>query len=248
MHFNVITLFPEMVANHFHAGVIGRAVSNDKMQITCVNPREFAAGVHQSVDDRPYGGGPGMVMRADILSQAVAKVRTAKPNTRVIAMCPKGKQFTHKTAQRLSELDSVTLVCGRYEGFDERFINNDVDETLSIGDFVLSGGELAACVVIDAIARLCPQVLGHEDSATNDSFATGLLECPHYTRPEKINGLGVPAVLQSGDHDAIRQYRQAQALGNTWVHKPTLFSQKHLSSEELVSLNAFLRAQREQDF
>lgn len=248
MHFNVITLFPEMVTNHFHAGVISRALHADKLHMHYVNPRDFAEGVHQSIDDRPYGGGPGMVMRADILTHAVASVRTAQPNTRVIAMCPKGKQFTHETAQRLSELDSVTLVCGRYEGFDERFVDCDVDETVSIGDFVLSGGELAACVMIDAVARLLPNVLGHEDSASCDSFATGLLDCPHYTRPEKINGRGVPAVLQSGDHEAIRRYRQAQALGSTWVNKPTLLSRKHLSSEELQSLNTFLRQQRGQDF
>lgn len=244
MRIEVVTLFPEMVATLLAFGVTGRAADRGLLQVRCRNPRDYTPDKHHTVDDRPFGGGPGMVMKVQPLRAAIHAAREATgADTPVIYLSPQGRRFEQQDAQRLAALEALVLVAGRYEGVDERVIEAEVDEELSIGDYVLSGGELPALVVIDALARLLPGALGDEDSAAQDSFMHGLLDYPHYTRPEEIDGKGVPEVLMNGDHAAIRRWRRKQALGRTWLRRPELVEKLELSADERELLNEFIREQ-----
>lgn len=221
----VVTLFPDMFKALTDYGVVGRAVANRLLTVSLQNPRDFATDVHKTVDDRPYGGGPGMVMKVEPLRAAIQALRqqVGTSNVRVIALTPQGKRITQQDLQQLvQEQTSVIFVAGRYEGIDERLYTLEVDEEWSIGDYVLSGGELPAMVVIDAMARLLPGVLGHAASAAQDSFVDGLLDYPHYTRPEVIENLVVPDVLLSGDHARIAKWRQEQRVARTRIRRPDL--------------------------
>ena len=247
MRIAMVSVFPEMLAAVTEVGVTGRAVREGLLELAAVNPRDYALDRHRSVDDRPYGGGPGMVMRPEPLAAAIGEARRLAGGGPVVYLSPQGARFDDRRARQLAAQRRLVLVAGRYEGVDERVLEGHVDEELSIGDYVLSGGELAAMVVIDAVARLLPGVLGHADSAMEDSFADGLLDCPHYTRPEHYEGRAVPAVLLSGDHAAIRRWRLKQALGRTWQRRPDLLEARgSLSSEEQRLLDEY-RAEQEPD-
>jgi tRNA (guanine37-N1)-methyltransferase len=242
MHFALVSLFPEMFAAVTEHGVTGRAVKLGVVNITQINPRDFTVDKHRTVDDRPYGGGPGMLMKVDPLRQAIAAAKEAVGgDAGVIYLSPQGRQLTHGKAVELAQRESLILVSGRYEGVDERLIEAEVDEELSIGDYVLSGGELAAMVVMDAVTRQLSGVLGHELSAQEDSYADGLLDCPHYTRPEDLDGEVVPEVLLSGDHEKIRRWRLKQALGRTHERRPDLLQGRAMTPEEENLLAEFLR-------
>ena len=237
----VVTLFPEMVGTVAEFGVVGRAMERGIVTLQCQNPRDFTADVHKTVDDRPYGGGPGMVMKYEPVAAALHAARDALPaGSPVIGLAPQGKVFDQETAKRLSELPGLILLAGRYEGIDERLIESEVDEELSLGDFVLSGGEIAAMAVIDAVARLLPGVLGDDSSAEQDSFMDGLLDHPHYTRPEVIEGRRVPEVLLSGDHARIAAWRLKQALGRTFTRRPDLVRKLKLNDEQRKLLDEYL--------
>ncbi len=222
MRVALVSVFPEMLGAVRDHGVTGRAVRDGRLELVGVNPRDYTQDRHRSVDDRPYGGGPGMVMRPEPLRDAIRAGREAAGSGPVLYLSPQGRRFDDAWARELAELPAMVLVAGRYEGVDERVISTEVDGELSIGDYVLSGGELAALVVIDAVARWLPGVLGHDASAAQDSFADGLLDCPHYTRPEEFAGQRVPEVLLSGDHAAIERWRRKQALGRTAERRPDL--------------------------
>ncbi len=237
---DVITLFPEMVSTVFEHGVIGRAVTDRLIEYRAWNPRDFSSDKHKTVDDRPYGGGPGMVMMYEPVSSAIAKAKQAQPASKVIYLSPQGRRLDQDGVRELSGRSGMILVSGRYEGVDERLIESDVDEEWSIGDYVLSGGELAAMVLIDSVCRTLPGVLGHEDSANEDSFVDGLLDYPHYTRPEQINGHLVPDVLLSGNHEKIRRWRLKQALGKTWQVRPDLIESIELDEEQNGLLQEFI--------
>jgi tRNA (guanine37-N1)-methyltransferase len=233
MRFDVITLMPAMFEALTGQGVVGRAIERDLAQLRLWNPRDYTQDVHRTVDDRPYGGGPGMVMKYEPLQQAIESARQEIPGAKVIYLSPQGRRFDQAVARQLVRSGQpLLLIAGRYEGIDERIIEGYVDEEWSIGDYVLSGGELPAMVVIDAVIRLLPGVLGDADSAEQDSFMDGLLDCPHYTRPETIDGMTVPAVLQSGDHEAIRRWRLHQALSRTRHRRPDLLQGRPLTAEE----------------
>lgn len=241
MHIEVVSLFPELVEAGVSFGVIGRAMQRGLASMGTVNPREFADDRHRTVDDRPYGGGPGMVMKVEPLRSAIYKARERAPKgSPVIYLSAQGGVFDQARAQELASLPGLILVAGRYEGVDERLVEREVDEELSIGDYVLSGGELPALVVIDSVLRLLPGVLGDEDSAEQDSFAAGLLDCPHYTRPEEVDGLRVPEVLLGGNHEQIRQWRLKQALGRTWLRRPELLEAMTLDVEQQELLSEFI--------
>jgi len=241
MRIAVVTVFPDSLSAVTDYGVSGRAVRDGIVSVAGVNPRDYTLDRHKSVDDRPYGGGPGMVMRPEPLAAAIGEARNlAGEQAPVIYLSPQGKRFDDAQARRLAQLPGLILLAGRYEGVDERLIESEVDEELSIGDYVLSGGEMAAMVVVDAVTRLLPGVLGHEDSAQQDSFADGLLDCPHYTRPDVYEGRAVPAVLTSGDHEAIRRWRLQQALGRTETRRPDLLEARGCSEEERALLDAYL--------
>ncbi len=244
MQIDVITLFPEMIKGNFSEGVTARAIDNHILDINTVNPRQFAKDIHQSVDDRPYGGGPGMVMNCEVIEKSLAHIYQQGGRGYRVYLTPQGKTLNHDLVRQLSQKEHLVLICGRYEGIDERVIEEQIDLECSLGDFVLSGGELAAAVIIDSVARLLPGTLGHHESAASDSFATGLLDHPHYTRPESVNGKTVPEVLLSGNHERIARYRQQQALGNSWLKRPDLFAKKALSEAELCLLNDFLKQYR----
>ncbi len=241
MNISVITLFPELVKGVVAEGVVGRAHKRGLVHLECVNPRDFAEDVHRTVDDRPYGGGPGMVMRADCLVKAIRQQRLKAKNTRTIYLSPQGRPLTQSMLAELTTQTDLVLVCGRYEGIDERIVDLEIDEEWSIGDYVLSGGELAAMVVIDGVTRLLPEVLGHDESAVEDSFSTGLLDHPHFTRPEVFEGLEVPNVLLSGDHQRIKKWRRQQALGRTQQRRPGLLANKELSEQDAVLLADFIK-------
>lgn len=241
MNISVITLFPELVKGVVAEGVVGRAHKRGLVHLECVNPRDFAEDVHRTVDDRPYGGGPGMVMRADCLVKAIRQQRLKAKNTRTIYLSPQGRPLTQSMLAELTTQTDLVLVCGRYEGIDERIVDLEIDEEWSIGDYVLSGGELAAMVVIDGVTRLLPEVLGHDESAVEDSFSTGLLDHPHFTRPEVFEGLEVPNVLLSGDHQRIKKWRRQQALGRTQQRRPGLLANKELSEQDAVLLADFMK-------
>jgi tRNA (guanine37-N1)-methyltransferase len=245
MHFDVVTLFPEMVSTIAEFGVVGRARRNGLVDVDCENPRDHTSDVHRTVDDRPYGGGPGMVMKYEPLAGAVAAARSRAPEgSPVVYLSPQGRVFDQATATRYAALPGLILIAGRYEGVDERFIEAHVDEELSLGDFVLSGGEVAAMAVIDAVVRLLPGVLGDDESAAQDSFMEGLLDCPHYTRPEEIDGRRTPEVLLSGDHAEIARWRLKQALGRTYERRPDLIRKLELTDEQRALLDDFLKEQR----
>ncbi|MCB1690019.1 MAG: tRNA (guanosine(37)-N1)-methyltransferase TrmD [Halioglobus sp.] len=242
MRIALVSLFPEMFAAVGEHGVTGRAVRQGQVSLTCCDPRDYTHDKHRTVDDRPYGGGPGMLMKIDPLQQAIAAAReVAGHDARVIYLSPQGQPFHHRKAMELAQLEGFVLVAGRYEGVDERLIEAEVDEELSIGDYVLSGGELAAMVVIDAVTRQLPGVLGHECSAGEDSFVEGLLDCPHYTRPETYQGMDVPDVLLSGNHEEIRRWRLKQALGRTLERRPDLLEGRAMTPEEETLLAEYLR-------
>lgn len=245
--FGIVSLFPDMFEPFFTQGVIGRAVKKGLIQTALFNPREYALDKHRTVDDRPYGGGPGMLMMVQPLDDALcAAKQAAGGKAHVVYMSPQGKPLDYQGATQLAKHDKLILLCGRYEGIDERVIEKHVDQHVSIGDYVLSGGELPAMVTMDAVSRLLPGVLGHNDSASEDSFSHGLLDCPHYTRPENWQGREVPDVLLSGDHEKIRQWRSQQALGNTLLKRPDLFNDLALTEEQTALLQAF-KASLQQD-
>ena len=229
---DVITLFPEMFSPVLENGVIGRAVTDELLQFRSWNPRDFTDDKHRTVDDRPYGGGPGMVMMYEPVCAAINKAKQAQPDTKVIYLSPQGRRLDQDGINTLSKRSGMILVSGRYEGIDERIIDTEIDEEWSIGDYVLSGGELAAMVLIDSVCRTLPGVLGHEDSAIEDSFVDGLLDYPHYTRPEQVDGHSVPDVLLSGNHENIRRWRLKQALGKTWRSRPDLIESIELNDEQ----------------
>jgi tRNA (guanine37-N1)-methyltransferase len=244
LQFDIITLFPPMFDAVTECGVTGRARDNSLYQLVLWNPRDFAANTHRTVDDRPYGGGPGMVMMAEPLEKAIAAARQRQRSSgvrrpRVIHLSPQGRVLDHGLVMELSQEQGLVMVAGRYEGVDERFVRRQVDDEISIGDYVLSGGELAAMVTMDCVVRQLPGVLGDAESASQDSFVNGLLDCPHYTRPETYQGEMVPQVLLSGNHADIRRWRLKQALGRTWERRPDLLAQRELSGEEHALLEDF---------
>ena len=249
MKFDIVTLLPEMF-RALDAGITGRAIERDLLNIQCWNPRDFTQDKHRTVDDRPYGGGPGMVMMVEPIRSAIADIRAQDDPTaataKVIHLTPQGRRLDQATLQRFSTQDHLILLAGRYEGIDERLIDTLVDEECSIGDYVLSGGELAAMVLIDGVTRLLPGALGHEDSAKCDSFVAELLDFPHYTRPESLAGHRVPEVLLSGDHQAIARWRLKQALGRTWNRRPDLLKGRALTGDEQTLLDEFIEEERQQ--
>lgn len=241
MRVAVVTLFPEMVMAVARYGVTARAVERGLLELDCRNPRDYARDRHRRVDDRPYGGGPGMVMMYEPVRSAIAAARDAVGGaSRTVHLSPQGSRIDQDDIARLARGVPLVLLCGRYEGIDERLLDAEVDEELSLGDYVLSGGELAAMVVIDAMTRLIPGALGHEDSAGADSFSNGLLDCPHFTRPETVAQRKVPEVLISGDHGAIRRWRLKQSLGRTWERRPDLLRGRGLEPEERALLEEYM--------
>ncbi|ROR29826.1 tRNA (guanosine(37)-N1)-methyltransferase TrmD [Inmirania thermothiophila] len=244
MRFDVVTLFPEMIRAAAGYGVTGRAVERGLVRLETWNPRDYARDRHRTVDDRPYGGGPGMVMKVEPLRDAIRAARRAAPASPVVLLSPQGRRLDQAGVRELAAQPGLILVCGRYEGIDERLVEAEVDQEWSIGDYVLSGGELAALVVVDAVARLVPGVLGDAESAAQDSYMEGLLDCPHYTRPEEIDGRRVPPVLLSGDHGAIRRWRRKQALGRTWLRRPDLLAGRALDEEARALLEEFIAEHR----
>lgn len=241
MRFDVITLFPEMF-DAIRLGVTGRAIDKGLAELVLWNPRDYTEDVHQTVDDRPYGGGPGMVMKVEPLLAAIQAAKAQNPTSKVVYLSPQGQRFVQATALAATQTSGIILIAGRYEGIDERVIHSFVDEEWSLGDFVLSGGELPAMVVIDSMIRLLPGALGHAESAEQDSFSDGLLDCPHYTRPENILDQDVPSVLLSGDHEKIRLWRLQQALGRTWLRRPDLLEGRELNKQEQKLLDEFKQA------
>jgi tRNA (guanine37-N1)-methyltransferase len=246
MRFDVITLLPELVEAVVQVGVTGRAADRSLMELHCWNPRDYTEDVHRTVDDRPYGGGPGMVMKADSLLQAIRAARKSAPaGTKVVYLSPQGKQINQALVRDTSQKEGLILLCGRYEGIDERVIKLEVDEEWSLGDYVLSGGELGAMVVIDAVTRLLPSVLGHQDSAEQDSFTENLLDCDHYTRPDVVEDLEVPPVLKSGNHKEITRWRRKQSIGRTATRRSDLLTANDknmtLSTEDQILLDEYLR-------
>ena len=238
MRIGIITLFPEMFAA-LDYGIPRRAQEKGALELECWDPRTYTTDVHRTVDDTPYGGGPGMVMKVAPLQAAISAAREKLPKATIIYLSPQGKQLDHAVIKQLSEAPELILLCGRYEGIDERLIALEVDTEYSIGDYVLSGGELPAMVLIDALSRQLPGVLGDSDSAIEDSFVDALLDCPHYTRPAEIAGKEVPAVLLSGDHAAIKQWRLKQSLGRTAERRPDLLGKRKLSELEQKLLDEY---------
>lgn len=248
IRFDVVTLFPGMFAAITGSGITSRALQNGLWRLVTWNPRDFTTDNYRTVDDRPYGGGPGMVMLAEPLDKALAAARRDGNDGKTVYLSPQGRTLDHEKVLELGRASAVTLLCGRYEGVDERLLERRVDEELSVGDFVLSGGELAAMVLIDAVVRQLPGALGDEHSAIEESFADGLLDCPQYTRPELWpegpGGARVPEVLLSGHHEKIRRWRLKQALGRTWLRRPELLAARRLSEDERRLLEEFQHEQR----
>jgi len=235
--FGVVTLFPEMFDSFFSQGVIGRAVKNGLIDVHVFNPRDYTHDKHRTVDDRPYGGGPGMLMMVQPLADAIADAKAALgENVKVVYLSPQGRKLDYDGVKHIGQYSDVVLVAGRYEGIDERIIETLIDEEISIGDYVLSGGELPAMVLMDAVSRLLPEVLGHSKSAVEDSFTNGLLDCPHYTRPEVYEGKTVPEVLLSGNHEKIRQWRLKESLKRTQQRRPDLLNNLALTEEQQAVL------------
>ncbi len=251
MRIDVVSLFPHMFDALTQDGITGRAITRGLLQLAVTNPRDFTTDRHHTVDDRPYGGGPGMVMMMPPLRDAIKAAREVQREQgggegRVIYMSPQGRRLDQQLATELSQMPNLILVAGRYEGIDERLLESQIDEEISIGDYVLSGGELAAMVVIDAVTRLLPDALGHEESAQQDSFVDGLLDHPHYTRPEVVDEMAVPEVLRSGNHPLIARWRQQQALGRTWLRRPDLLAGVELNNEQQQLLNEFIQRHERQ--
>jgi tRNA (guanine37-N1)-methyltransferase len=243
MRFDVVTLFPAMVEAVTDFGIVSRAAARGQMELKTWNPRDYTRDVHRTVDDRPYGGGPGMVMQIEPLRQAIQAARKANPGARVVYMSPQGRLLDQDAVRHFAQQEGLILLAGRYEGVDERLIEMEVDEEWSIGDYVLSGGELPAMVLVDAVTRLLPGVLGDEDSAQQDSFMDGLLDYPHYTRPEVYEGKAVPPVLLGGNHARIAQWRRQQSLVRTFLRRPDLLETIELSDEDRDLLESCLREQ-----
>jgi tRNA (guanine37-N1)-methyltransferase len=241
MRIDVVTLFPQMFEAISHYGITRRALERKIVELGVWNPRDYAHDRHRTVDDRPYGGGPGMLMKVQPLRDALHDARVAGGATaHVVYLSPQGRPLTQQGVRELASHEHLVLIAGRYEGVDERLIDAEVDAEWSIGDYVLSGGELGAMVIIDAITRLLPGALGHEDSAGQDSFSEGLLDCSHYTRPEVFEGETVPAVLLSGDHQAIARWREKQSLGRTWLRRPDLLAAMKLNEAQQLMLQEFI--------
>ena len=232
MRFDVISVLPEIFSAVTELGVTGRAFRNGLAELNSWNPRDYAKDRHKTVDDRVYGGGPGMVMMVEPLERALSDIRAAGNNGPLVYLSPQGKTFDQAMAQSILQQKEVVLLAGRYEGVDERFVASAVDIEVSLGDFVTSGGELPAMLMVDAITRLIPGALGHSASAEQDSFSDGLLDYPHYTRPEAVNGAEVPKVLMSGDHEKIRRWRLQQSLVRTSQRRPELLQQRGMNKEE----------------
>ncbi|MFZ1640742.1 MAG: tRNA (guanosine(37)-N1)-methyltransferase TrmD [Candidatus Contendobacter sp.] len=246
MRVDVVTLFPEMVETLLRFGVTGRAVERGLLTVATWDPRDDTHDRHRTVDDRPYGGGPGMVMKVQPLRDALRRARAAAERSgKTIYLSPQGRPLNQDGVRELAREPRLILLAGRYEGIDERLIEAEVDEEWSIGDYVLSGGELAALVVIDAVVRLLPGALNDQESAEQDSFMDGLLDCPHYTRPEELDGRRVPAVLLSGDHAAIARWRRRESLGRTWLRRPELLVGRLLDAGDRALLDEFIRDYRE---
>lgn len=243
LSFTAISLFPEMFAAVTDQGVVGRAIKNGEVDVKLVNPREFTSDRHRTVDDRPYGGGPGMLMKVEPLEKAIESAKSQHPGKtgKVVYLSPQGKQLNHQMVKQLTKEQHLILIAGRYEGIDERLLNKHVDLEVSLGDFVLSGGELGAMAIIDSVTRLLPGVLGHSDSAEEDSFSDGLLDHPHYTRPEVYDGAQVPKALLSGNHQLIDDWRLQQRLGRTWLRRPDLLAARELTEKEQKLLDDFQR-------
>ncbi|WP_063654766.1 tRNA (guanosine(37)-N1)-methyltransferase TrmD [Candidatus Arsenophonus triatominarum] len=247
MWIGIISLFPEMFRAITEYGVIGRAVKNGLLNIQCWDPRDYTHDRHRTVDDRPYGGGPGMLMMVQPLRDAIHAAKSEiGEDAKVIYLSPQGCKLNQQGVCQLTANKKLILVCGRYEGIDERIIETEIDEEWSIGDYVLSGGELPAMVMIDSISRFIPGVLGHHASAEEDSFMTGLLDCPHYTRPEVLEGMEVPSVLLSGNHAEIERWRRKQSLGRTWLRRPELLTSLALTDEQRMLLAEFQQEYEEQ--
>lgn len=241
MWFGVVSLFPEMFRAITEQGVTGRAVKAGLIELQTWNPRDFTHDRHRTVDDRPYGGGPGMLMKVQPLRDAIHAAKAAAGgDAKVIYLSPQGRPMDQRGVEELAENQHLVLICGRYEGIDERVIQTEIDEEWSIGDYVLSGGELPAMTMIDAVSRMVPGVLGKQASAEQDSFVDGLLDCPHYTRPEVLDGLTVPPVLLSGNHEHIRRWRLKESLGRTWQRRPELIKNLALTDEQASLLAEFI--------
>ena len=240
MRVDVITLFPELVEQVVSCGVVGRAAEQGLLDLHCWNPRDYTEDRHRTVDDRPYGGGPGMLMKVQPLQKTIDAVREHNAKARLVYLSPQGRLVNQQLLAEQVDKGSVILLCGRYEGIDERLIEREVDEEWSLGDYVISGGELAAMVCIDAMTRLLPGALGHDESAQQDSFSDGLLDCPHYTRPEEYRGERVPRVLMNGNHHDIDRWRQKQALGRTWQRRPDLLQAISLDAGQQALLDEFI--------
>jgi len=248
MRIDVVTLFPEMVTQACAYGIMGRARERGLWQLAVFNPRDFATDAYRTIDDRPYGGGPGMVLMAPPLARALAAAREARSAAGIargvtLYLSPAGTPLTHAMVMNLVAQPErgVTLIAGRYEGVDQRLLDREVDDEVSVGDFVVSGGELPALLLIDALVRQLPGALNDAESVRQDSFADGLLDCPHYTRPERYDGERVPDVLLSGDHAAIRRWRMKQALGRTWKRRPEMLERRALANEERALLEEYKR-------
>ena len=240
MRFDVVTLMPDMFAALGEQGVVARAFAKGLAELVLWNPRDYTRDRYRTVDDRPYGGGPGMVIMVEPLRAAIGAAKQAAPNSRVAYLSPQGRRLDQDRVRRLSRRSGMILLAGRYEGIDERVIERYVDEEWSIGDYVLSGGELPAMVLLDAVLRMQPQVVGDKKSTEQDSYMNGLLDCPHYTRPEEWEGMSVPEVLLSGNHEAIRRWRLQQSLGRTWQRRPDLLKDRELSDDEQTLLNDYI--------
>ena len=244
MRFDVVTLFPDMIAQASAFGVTGKAIENGIVRLGLWNPRDYATDRRRTVDDRPYGGGPGMVLMVPPLRRAIQAARDADPRpVRVAYLSPQGVPLRQADLIRFSRRERIVMVAGRYEGVDHRLLETDIDEEWSLGDYVISGGELAALVMIDGITRLLPNVLGAEESSLNESFMQGLLDFPHYTRPDTIDGRAVPGVLQSGDHARIKRWRMQQSLGLTFMRRPELLDELELNDEQQALLDEFINEQ-----
>ncbi|MGA7800464.1 MAG: tRNA (guanosine(37)-N1)-methyltransferase TrmD [Gammaproteobacteria bacterium] len=241
MRIDVVTLFPDMIRDQLRYGVVHRAMERGLVAVTTWNPRDYTHDRHRTVDDRPYGGGPGMVMRVEPVRAAIQDARQAAEPAQVLYLTPQGRPLDQCAVREMAARRRLILLAGRYEGIDERLVDLEVDEEWSIGDYVLSGGEPAVLVLIDAVTRLLPGVLGDENSAEQDSFMDGLLDCPHYTRPEVIDGLTVPPVLLGGHHAEIERWRRKQALGRTWLRRPDLLERLRLNGEQQALLEEFIR-------
>ena len=239
MKFNIVTIFPNELMRSLNYGVIGNAINDNKIRIDCHDPRIHADNKYNSIDDKPYGGGPGMVMQAEPVLKSIQQARNGDINIPVVFLSPQGKTFNQDKAKELSKLDEIIIVSSRYEGLDQRAIDQtDNHEELSIGEYILSGGETACAVVIDSISRLIPGVLGDRESILEESFSDGLLEYPHYTRPPEVNGDKVPEILLSGDHQKINQWRRVQSLKNTYLKRPDLIDRSNLSEDEIEIIDA----------